>query len=155
MDIVSKGFLGLISAFNDNHVKYLLVGGWAVNHYGYSRTTADIDFWLKDNSQNRTNLIEAFNQLEYGNFLELERIPFLPGFCEIYLDFGMYADLLSEIHGFNQTDFDLVYENSNTQVINNIPINFISYNDLLFSKSQSNRAKDMSDFNELQRINNL
>ena len=27
-------------------VKYLLIGGYAVNYYGYPRATADMDVWI-------------------------------------------------------------------------------------------------------------
>lgn len=152
---VNKGFLDLITAFETQEVKYLLVGGWAVNHYGYSRTTGDIDFWLKDNAENRGSLIKAFSELGYGNFKELERVPFLPGFCEIYLDFGMYADLLSEIHGFKQSEFDKAYKNANLHQISDVTVRFINYQNLISSKSQSPRPKDLSDVKELKRINLL
>ena len=155
MDLLNKGFLDLITAFETQDVKYLLVGGWAVNHYGFSRTTGDIDFWLKDDAENRSNLIKAFRELGYGSFLELERVPFLPGFCEIYLDFGMYADLLSEIHGFKQSEFDKAFENANLHQISEVTVRFISYQVLITSKSKSTRPKDIIDVEELKRINLL
>lgn len=31
---------------NSGQVEYLLVGGYAVGYYGYSRATADVDIWI-------------------------------------------------------------------------------------------------------------
>jgi len=31
---------------NSHHVDYLLIGGYAVNYYGYPRTTGDMDMWI-------------------------------------------------------------------------------------------------------------
>ncbi len=38
-----KEFLKLLNA---NNVQYLLIGGWAVGFYGYSRFTADMDIYI-------------------------------------------------------------------------------------------------------------
>lgn len=37
-----KNFLRL----NLKQVEYLLIGGYAVGYYGYSRATADMDIWI-------------------------------------------------------------------------------------------------------------
>ena len=41
-----KEFLKLLNEFN---VEYLLIGGYAVAHYGYPRPTADFDIWIAMN----------------------------------------------------------------------------------------------------------
>lgn len=155
MDIQSKAFFDLIKSFNENQVQYLLVGGLAVNHYGYNRSTGDVDFWLKDNAENRERLINSFLDLEYGYFQELLTFPFLPGYCEIYLDSGIYADLLSEIHGFSQQEFDICYEQAKEVKIQNVTLRFISLKDLIYSKSQSHRPKDIEDVKELKKTYDL
>jgi hypothetical protein len=38
-----KEFLRLL---NSREVQYLLIGGYAVNYYGYPRATADLDIWI-------------------------------------------------------------------------------------------------------------
>ncbi len=38
-----KDFLNLL---NDNEVRYLLIGGYAVGYHGYPRATADMDVWI-------------------------------------------------------------------------------------------------------------
>ena len=38
-----KEFLRLL---NSHDVEYLLIGGYAVNYYGYLRATADLDIWI-------------------------------------------------------------------------------------------------------------
>ncbi|MFN9710139.1 MAG: hypothetical protein ACK55K_01855 [Bacteroidota bacterium] len=36
--------LRLLNEFNRNGLRYIFVGGFAVNHYGYRRTTAE--YWI-------------------------------------------------------------------------------------------------------------
>lgn len=31
---------------NSSNIKYLLIGGYAVNYYGFARATADLDIWI-------------------------------------------------------------------------------------------------------------
>lgn len=41
-------FRKFIELLNKNNVEYLVIGGYAVVHYGYVRTTADIDIWVRN-----------------------------------------------------------------------------------------------------------
>lgn len=43
----SEEMLLLLETFEKYQVRYLIVGGFAVNRYGYKRTTGDIDIYLK------------------------------------------------------------------------------------------------------------
>lgn len=38
-----KEFLRLL---NEHKARYLVLGGYAVNYHGYSRTTGDLDIWI-------------------------------------------------------------------------------------------------------------
>ena len=49
-----KEFLRLL---NSSSVEYLVIGGYAVNYYGFPRATADLDIWIAigpDNAQRRS-----------------------------------------------------------------------------------------------------
>mgnify|MGYP001575865638 CR=1 FL=1 len=39
---------------NERHVKYLLVGGYAVTYHGYTRATGDIDIWVLSDLENES-----------------------------------------------------------------------------------------------------
>ena len=54
-----KKFLLLLLKHN---VEFILIGGHAVIYHGYERVTADMDIWLKPDSQNRTNFLEALRE---------------------------------------------------------------------------------------------
>jgi hypothetical protein len=51
MDLPSD-LIDLLSAFADEQVDYLLVGGQAVALHGVPRFTKDADLWLRDTTQN-------------------------------------------------------------------------------------------------------
>lgn len=55
-----KEFLRLL---NSSKAEYLLIGGYAVNYYGYPRATADLDVWVgvdPDNSEKVAAALHAF-----------------------------------------------------------------------------------------------
>lgn len=41
----------LLSVFQKHKVDYLIVGGFAVNRYGYNRATGDLDIYLRTPSK--------------------------------------------------------------------------------------------------------
>lgn len=44
---LDKDFREFIELLNEHNVKYLVIGGYAVNFHGYPRYTKDIDFIMK------------------------------------------------------------------------------------------------------------
>lgn len=44
--VLTQDFKELLTLFVEKKVKFLVVGGYAVNHYGYPRYTHDIDLLI-------------------------------------------------------------------------------------------------------------
>jgi hypothetical protein len=49
---VNSDFSDLLRIFNDNNVKYLVIGGYAVVQYAEPRFTKDLDIWISTDSTN-------------------------------------------------------------------------------------------------------
>ena len=67
-----KEFLRLL---NSSEVEYLVIGGYAVNYYGYARATADLDIWISTapkNAEKAASVVREFGfaQAEAAVFLE-------------------------------------------------------------------------------------
>src|SRR5690349_1166186 len=54
-----RDFKELLESLNANNVRYLLIGGYAVGIYGYSRSTNDIDIFVSDKRENVLRLLKA------------------------------------------------------------------------------------------------
>ena len=54
-----KEFLQLL---NRHQIEYLLIGGYAVNIYGYTRPTGDMDIWVAVHENNAKQLVQVFEQ---------------------------------------------------------------------------------------------
>jgi len=49
---VNSDFSDLLRLFNDNNVKYLVIGGYAVIQYAEPRYTKDLDLWISTDTTN-------------------------------------------------------------------------------------------------------
>lgn len=137
---------------HQNEVKYLTIGGFAVNFYGYNRTTGDIDLLIEDSLENRKKLRKTFKDIGIGDFKEIEYIDFLPGWTDFTLSYGMRLDIMTAIKGLDEKSFDDLYQISKVSYISDVPIRFIDYENLVLSKKATNRPKDQLDVEELEKI---
>ena len=61
MNILIKEHKELLIAMLHHKVSFILIGGYAVNYYGYDRMTGDMDIWLKPTNNNRANFLKAIS----------------------------------------------------------------------------------------------
>ncbi len=134
-------------------VKYLTIGGFAVNIYGYGRNTGDIDIFIEDSLDNRKNLREALKQLGIGDFENINTMQFIPGWTDITLNFNLRLDIMTSVKGLENSSFEQLLEQAYIVEINETPVYFLDYNNLIKDKKAANRPKDILDIEELEKIN--
>lgn len=152
MDILDDEILNLWKALNREKVLYIMVGGFATNLNGFSRTTADLDLWIKDTQENRNSFVKALNSVNIKNIDFLKSNPIIAGWTTIKLDSGFELDLMTEIKNFGNSDFDECYKLAPIAVISEVPIKFLHINHLIEEKRKSGRPKDLIDLEELEKI---
>lgn len=153
MDTGSEEFLLLVKTFEAWQLKYLIVGGFAVNRYGFNRTTGDLDIYLQDSKDNRQKLINALKDMGYGDLDVLMTVPIVAGYCEIMMDSGNYIDLMTDIPGLLQENFDEYFSMATVDNIDGCVIRYLHFNHLILNKEATGRLKDKLDVQELKRIN--
>lgn len=139
---------------NKHKVRMLLVGGGAVNFYGFQRHSADVDFWIDTKKDNLNRLLEVFNEMGY----EITDFPesVKDQKQNISVKFSP-ADLdLELITKFSvNKSFDQAYKDSTVVTIEGSKLmkwNVLSMDDLITSKIKSGRTKDLLDIEELKKI---
>lgn len=55
-NIFQDDFRDFLIALNNQKVDYILVGGFSVILYGYSRTTGDMNIWVRKTKKTTENL---------------------------------------------------------------------------------------------------
>lgn len=154
MDFLDEEILGLWRSFYKRGLKYIMVGGFATNLNGFSRTTADLDIWIDDTLVNRKILRQCLNDIEAGDFPFLETSELVPGWTSVKLQSGFELDIMTYIAGFKQDRFEEIEELSPVAFIDEVPIKFIHINQLIEAKKASGRPRDLIDVEELEKIRN-
>ena len=126
----------LLTVFNDCKVKYMVVGGLAVNYYCPNREVGDLDLLVSPTTKNATNIAQAFAELDSRGLVKIDLCKLdyrkLSEFgVQVPLKKFLNADILTPLPEF---DFCTSYINSVEVKINNIPAQIISCHDLLVHK---------------------
>jgi len=152
MDILDDELLNFWKTLNNYKVQYIMVGGFATNMHGFSRMTADLDIWIKDNLNNRINFRNALNQCDLGDYPEIETMKFIAGFTSFHFNNGFELDVMTDLKGFTNSDFDKCYKMASIADIEGIRVPFIHINHLIKEKEATARPKDLIDLEELKKI---
>lgn len=145
--------LNIWKVFNENNVRYLTIGGLAVNIYGYTRNTGDIDILIEDTFENRKNLRLAFANIGIGDFPQIETMQFVAGYTDFTISYDLRLDVMTSVKGLENENFDDLFKNATIVILQEVPVYFLDYDNLIKSKKACNRLKDQLDIEELSKIN--
>jgi predicted nucleotidyltransferase len=145
--VLNQDFKEFIQSLNDNKVKYLVVGGYAVAVHGHPRYTKDIDIWIQGSDENANSLIKAIEQFGFGS-LGLKKEDFLEQDQIVQLGYAPNRiDLISHADG---VDFETCYPDHIEVDIEGVHVNFIDLENLKKNKKASGRLQDLADLEKLE-----
>lgn len=137
-----KEFLKLL---NEHKVEYLLVGGYAVGHYGYVRATVDLDIWVNKTADNAEKLVRALN--EFGFFESVNSQMFQKENNIVRMGVPPFRiEVMTSVSGLT---FDESFKNKVVVDLDGQEVSVIALEDLKRNKSASGRHKDLSDLEYL------
>ncbi len=138
----------LIKLFNKHDVSYCLVGGFAVNYYGYVRATQDIDFLVSPSKENALKVMNALQEFGFGK-AGIQREYFEEPGSAVHLGVEPNRiDLLTHLVGIGN---EQVFSNLKQIKLDGIAVNIIAYSDLIKAKKSSKRLRDQADAEELEK----
>ena len=139
-----KEFLKLL---NSHKVRYLLIGGYAVNYHGYVRATADMDIFIDPDKRNANKMVSVLKQFGFDNE-ELNADLFLNSDNVIRLGVPpVRIEIMSTISG---VDFDECFETRIQDKWDDVTINVINLEKLKKNKIAADRLKDRTDLEHLR-----
>jgi hypothetical protein len=146
---MNKTQISLLAAFVAAEVEFAVVGGVAVNAYGYVRATNDLDLFIRPTEKNARAAFDAL--LTLGVPLEgLQPDDLLDD--EENLRFGPEEDHIDILASIGEMPFDQVWRNRVETEMEGLSIPFISKSDLIDNKRQVGRLRDLADAEELALI---
>ncbi|AOX02227.1 hypothetical protein BJP34_24785 [Moorena producens PAL-8-15-08-1] len=145
--MLNQDFKEFIQLLNDNQVKYLVIGGYAVAVHGHPRYTKDIDIWIEMSPENAQQMMIALTQFGFGS-LGLAAEDFQTPDQIIQLGYPPNRiDLITTPDGI---DFETCYQAKIEVIIDDISVNFIDLDNLKKNKQASGRLQDLADLENLQ-----
>jgi hypothetical protein len=63
----NRDFKEFIELLNNNQVKYLVIGGYAVAIHGHPRYTKDIDIWVEMSLRNSQKIMDVLREFGFGS----------------------------------------------------------------------------------------
>jgi len=138
-----KEFFRLLNA---RQVEYLLVGGYAVGHYGYPRATGDLDVWVEMNPDNARRVTDALRDFGF-NVPELRPEIFLVPDQIIRMGIApVKIEIFTTIKGL---DYSACRPNRQRVKIDDLEIPIVGLEDLKAAKRAAGRLKDLADLEHL------
>lgn len=139
-------FKDLFKILNEEQVKYLVVGAYAVIFYTEPRFTKDLDIWVQPTTSNARKVWKALTR--FGAPLE-DVTPDDFTNRELIYQIGIdpnRIDIIMEVSG--QT-FKKAWENKSIATYGDQTIFILSKDDLILAKKASNRPQDRIDLENL------
>jgi len=140
-------FKAFLKSLNSAGVRYLLVGGYAVNFHGYHRHTEDIDVWIAIDPENLKKVSQALQS--FGGFSPSQVAPEAfarPGHVFMFGREPVRIDILT---GPSGVDFDRCWQRRGQFDLDGVTVSIISLDDLKTNKRASGRPKDIADLASL------
>ena len=133
-------------------VEFILVGGYAVNFYGYNRPTGDMDVWLNPTKDNQQKIIALFRNEGYSDesILQIESLDFTKHLAFHIGKDPFRIDFLNFIQGVSFAEAKLQQQ---LLPFKDKFVPVLHLHHLVISKTNTDRLKDKADIEELQKIN--
>jgi predicted nucleotidyltransferase len=154
MDIFEVAFIDLWKCLNKFDVRFIIVGGFAVNFHGFQRYTGDIDLYIEDTLENRKRFRAAYADYGMGDHEQIETIQFVPGWIDFPLANGIKLDIQTSLKGVDES-FEECFRIAPVFKIEDTEVHFLHLNHLLANKKAVMRSKDQLDVIELEKISKI
>lgn len=144
---INKDFMRLLRAFAKVDVRYLLVGAFAVEFHGQPRTTRHMDLWLDDNAENMERAYRALT--EFGTpTIAIDHLNAASPLEVVWL--GVPPNRIDLAKGLRGLQFADAWEHRVETELDDIRVHVIGRKDLIASKRECGRDKDLADADALE-----
>ena len=140
-------FREFLRLLNENDVRYLLVGGYAVGFHGHVRGTADIDIWVDVTGDNPERIVKALDDFGFRGPEVTAELFRTPGHIVRMGVPPLRIELMTSISGVAFAD---CYKSRLVANWDEAAVSIISLPMLKLNKRASGRPKDLEDVQQLE-----
>ena len=139
-------FKELLALFNALHVKYIIVGGYALAFHGAPRMTGAIDIFVEPSKDNALKILEVLKEFGFGHIgLKIEDFSQRNNVIQLGRP-PVRIDILTSLTGVS---WEKVYRTKKKGEYGGTPVFFIGRKMLLKNKRSIGRKKDQADLEAL------
>lgn len=143
---MNPDFVDLLRALRDAEARFLVVGAYALAHYGRPRATGDLDIWIDASPENAPRIMHALTAFG-APLAEVSESDFSrPG---VVFQIGVppgRIDVLTELTGLT---FAEAWPTREGGVFGGLRVDFIGREAFIRNKRATGRAKDLGDIEGL------
>jgi predicted nucleotidyltransferase len=147
--VFTKDMKDFVEILKRNQVRHVLVGGFAVNYYGYVRTTQDIDILIFPSKKNAQKMMAALQEFGFGSAGIPQKCFEMEGSAVHMGAEPNRIDLLTRLKGVPNGE---IFKKKKRVQYKKVFLNLISFDHLIKVKKHSNRLKDLADVDELLKL---
>lgn len=158
-------YLAIFKRFNDAGIRYLVVGGLAVNLYGVPRMTYDVDVLLDLEDDNINRFVGLMKEWGFKPKVPVEITEFarkekredwiknkhMKAFNLVNPEWAIKEiDVIID----SPVDYAMGVQHSRTMILQGVPISIVSIDDLIKMKEITERQQDAADIRYLKELKN-
>lgn len=120
--VLNKDFREFIALLNENNVRYLVVGGYAVAFHGHPRYMKDLHIWIDLGPENAENISRSVNSFGFVS-VGLEKEDFLQ--TGSFIQLGYPPNRIDIITGCEGLTFSECYQKKQEIFIEGLGVFFL------------------------------
>jgi hypothetical protein len=143
---MNPDFVDLLRALRDAEARFLIVGAYALAHYGRPRATGDLDIWIDATPVNAARVMRALASFGAPLHDVTEQDFSRPG---VVFQIGVppgRIDVLTELTGIT---FDEAWPTREPGQFGEVVVDFLGRQAFIRNKRATGRAKDLGDIEGL------
>ncbi len=143
---LARDFKEFLQLLRSAKIEYLLVGGYAVGHYGYPRATGDLDIWIAVDNRNVKAIVQVLRDFGF-DLPELKESLFKQPRRVIRM--GVPPIRIEILTGIDGVEFAHCYPRRERVEIDGVDVDLIALEDLKTNKRAAGRHQDLDDVSKL------
>jgi hypothetical protein len=144
---VNQDFSDLLCLFNQYHVKYLVIGGYAVIQHTEPRYTKDLDVWVAADGRNAERVYAALT--DFGAPIEAMTAESFTD-RDSFFTMGLPPNRIDIWFSLKGIDDEEAWSRRTVEELDDVPVNFIGREDLITNKEAVGRLQDLADAEKLR-----
>lgn len=147
-----KDFKDFLNLLNKHKVKYVIIGGYAVNSYFIPRNTKDLDILVEPSDDNAVKIIKTINDFGF-NSMGLSVMNFINSKSMVQLGHvPIRIDILTSTKG---ATWETIWKNKIKNYFGGVEVYIIEIDDLIKVKTTVRRKMDLIDAENLKKVRHL